>query len=990
MNDRILLLIGFIIIQNFATTVDLQETLEDKPWINIRKFLINITHDYLSANELQRELRDRCTTDSKEVDGTTLLNEIMRDFKNALQSSISTLKKLKQVIEDQHDNMEAKPRNQATSNNLCCESGYKVNEGCAVLPSPARNDSDLVKAPFIPQSVISEFTRSARLTKRKIVHYVSFNDGSVYMHPPSINPSNTSACTNYDPRRRYFYTQTKSPGARELVIVIDRRENTSTKVLVEVVRKIFNTLRPTDKVALCLPYQNICKTEHLEHTKKNTWSMQNHPLTNWTLSGHTVLASHINIERINSSFIDWLKPKVEDTYIINNYTTTLASASDLLNQDSSCRSCQMIKGKYCQILVLVTPEGESSKWNSSEVFDHIRKSSVSIVFRHFKAMPSIIADDTISYSNSDESDLFCHQSVPGSNNPVVLMPYVDGFGMGYIMSICLPLTKGSDFLGVVCSDLNFVNLEAKISVEGIKDAYVFMVNSFGYTLTHPLLPPPYRITKDLTYVDIHKLEPAAQVESILDSIIRHSSGSQDSVEAGLNLVQCSTVEGVEIKSVGRPSSSDIPGIVKLFNKTLQYCWAPINQTDLTIVIVLPQNDSKAYLPLCKGYQPQGLPAFKYHLQTNHSERNCSEGGEPREGFVKFAPDCFLDMLSYVQNGSFSMSEISDIFSGEKPSQEVMRKDLYGSVKLLRKADQLWREIDRPGNLSCVRYMGTADGVFISFPGKVLHQAYDHRNTPWYRRAVSFQQKELIAMTTPHCSEFGGRTLYTITQTLYDKYDNPVAVVAGDFPAQHILDEFKSKFPFCKKSICILVDSLGYVVLKSDWEYTESCNKDTEIVAAHITRVAPDLALNMISKYLLQRRACHDYEENLTFYYWSFALKGRDTVYKAPTSIYTVYKIAQTNLHLIVRGNGASDRSCNCDPFKKGSSLECHDTCAVECECPCKAGSNTVPCHNADQDVHRYPIPACKPLGFIEDISKCSLNKTFPTVETPPGGRDTGQ
>ncbi|XP_066956639.1 VWFA and cache domain-containing protein 1-like [Macrobrachium rosenbergii] len=511
-----------------------------------------------------------------------------------------------------------------------------------------------------------------------------------------------------------------------------------------------------------------------------------------------------------------------------------------------------------------------------------------------------------------------------------------------------------------------------------------MVNSFGYTLTHPLLPPPYSITRDPSYIDIHKFEQASHVESILDSIIRHTSRSQDSVEevnsqpcddiTGMEgkFVSCSTVEGVAVKSVGRPSSSDIPGLVKLFNETLQYCWTPINHTDLTIVLVLPQNHSKAYLPLCKGYQPQGLPGFKYHLQPNHSERNCSEKREPSEGFVKFAPDCFLDVMSYIQNENFSISEINDIFSGEKPSQEVMRKDLYGSVKLLRKADQLWREIDICRNQPYVRYMGTADGVFISFPGKSLHQAYDHRNTHWYRRAVSFQQKEFIAMTTPYCSEFGGRTLYTITQTLYDHHDNPVAVVAGDFPAQDILDEFRSNFPFCKKSICILVDSLGYVVLKSDWEHTGRCSNDsTEIVAAHITRVAPDLALDMISKYLLQRRACHDYEENLTFYYWSFALKGKDTVYKASTSMYTVRKITLTSLYLIVRHNGASDRSCNCDPFKKGSSLDCHDTCALECECPCKAGINTIPCHNADHDVHRYPIPACKPLGLTEDLSKCS-------------------
>ncbi|XP_066956640.1 uncharacterized protein [Macrobrachium rosenbergii] len=407
MNDRILLLIaGFTIIQNFATTVDLQETFENKPWINTSKFLINITRDHLRADELQRQLKDGCPTDSKEVDGSTLLNEITRDFKNALQSNICTLKNLKRVIEQGYNNMEAKPRNQATSSVLCCESGDKVNEGCALLPHPGVNNSDLVRAPFVPNRVINEFKRSARFTKGMVVHYAAFSDGSVYLHPTPINLSTKIACmNNYDPRSRYFYTQTKSPGARELVIVVDRRQSTNKKFLEEAVLKIFNTLRPTDKVALCLPYKDICKTEHLEHTEKNTWSKKNHPLRNWTLSGHTVVASEINRRRIISSFVDWLKPQVDHADIINNYTTTLASASDLLKQDFSCQSCQMIKGRYCQILVLVTPEGECSKWNSSEMFDHIRKGSVSIVFRHFEEVtPSVSADDT-----SDESNLFCQR-----------------------------------------------------------------------------------------------------------------------------------------------------------------------------------------------------------------------------------------------------------------------------------------------------------------------------------------------------------------------------------------------------------------------------------------------------------------------------------------------------------------------------------------------------------------------------------------------------
>ena len=44
-----------------------------------------------------------------------------------------------------------------------------------------------------------------------------------------------------------------------------------------------------------------------------------------------------------------------------------------------------------------------------------------------------------------------------------------------------------------------------------------------------------------------------------------------------------------------------------------------------------------------------------------------------EGFVKFAPDCFNDVLGYLRGeGNESISQIYSIFNGSSPFNELLR------------------------------------------------------------------------------------------------------------------------------------------------------------------------------------------------------------------------------------------------------------------------------------------------------------------------------
>ncbi|KAK7065340.1 hypothetical protein SK128_020401 [Halocaridina rubra] len=564
---------------------------------------------------------------------------------------------------------------------------------------------------------------------------------------------------------------------------------------------------------------------------------------------------------------------------------------------------------------------------------------------------------------------------------VIPIPYWDAFGAGYILSICLPLTHNSTFMGTSCIDFSIFNLlGSHTSIDDIKDAYVFIVSSLGNTLLHPLLPSPASLSQDPSYVTIENLEQSHNVKSLLGKMIAQEHGKED-------------VNGMEIYSLGKPEGTNFPNPVKISRHELRYLWGPIQETELTIALVLPLQEGKV---LSSSYKCKGechTADFEYNLPKPGKDRKlCNLSGKiimenRNKGLLKFAPSCFIDVLSYIKKESHKqILDLYNIFNNPQPHDELLKKNLRPSVQLLKTAEKLWREQQSTNaNLSkhtSGRYMGTSGGAFISFPGTPLKQQYDHRTTPWFHKARSTNGKRLISMTMPYCGKWGEDMMYTITNTLHDPAGNPVAVVAGDLPFQYILNDFRNQVPKCLSHTCLIVDHLGYVVLQSDWaainSSRDSCTNDTK-VSDHLVKRAPDIAQDMIASKILKRRVCNDYQNDTTFYYWTLGFSGHRTLHQGST--YKVYKLPQTNLYIIIRTAAKSRSKCNCPPVKQGSKeVMCYDTCALECECPCIAGPDTRPCQNETIDLHRYPVPACKPHGLVtvspkfkseDNIKNCS-------------------
>ncbi|XP_063611215.1 uncharacterized protein LOC134784939 isoform X3 [Penaeus indicus] len=942
-------------------------TAKGPTWWAIDIFLRENVNARLSANELQDHLDNAFLWENRVVDGRETLNEKRNVAMGLFQNTITNLQRLRDVIEKEYKDWPAIARENISSHLFCCGKDEANNTkpppiGCTILASRL-NSTAMVRAANPPDTVLRELERMAIINT---TNYFVFNDGSLFVHPPKRR-EDLEACDNYDPRSRHFYRQTRSPEPRVVVVVLDG-EKREGSLLEHAISKVYAELTSIDRISLCLPYKGSCRTSKWQRES----DQMDGPLGQKGTLGRLIFNNKNNREKL-------IKLLEETDYSpFSNYSAALKAGTDLLAKRNRSQYLEMA-GHPHDVLVYVTKKGGCESWENNTQVNSTLDLGISIVVIHLHG-EACVANGVLltrnnatltfsSFKNLEElraSEIgIASYGLLDVTRPVIPVPYWDAFGDGYIITVCVHIMHNASFLGVACTDMSIVNLlDAELNIDDIKDSYVFLVDRLGRALKHPLLPEVHSLTDDPTSVTIDKLEIGSHVKPILEMAVSQQAGSE-------------SIEGLYIESLGYPRGIDIPKAVRVRRRSLQYLWAPINETGLTIAVVLPLDERKQAVSTvysCKSQEECKTSHFNYNKPRNNTQRQyfCFYGKNVTNntGLIKFAPDCFIDVLSYVR-GEVDPTNVYDVFSGNQPYDKVFRKDLRPSVKLQEFAEDIWRKTKEQG----IRYLGTEDGSLITFQGTELEQTFDHRDQSWYEAARS--QPSIISITTPYC-DGSQRMMCTMSETLHDKRGNPQAVVAGDFPLKYMMELFLERVPYCQSQTCFLLNHMGFVVLMSDWQgkHGDTCNESSKIVGSHINFVASDIARELITEKHLRRRACHEYDRDSTYYYWTLSFLAFRTYYEG--SNFGIHKIAHTNLFLVYRTKGMNVIPCNCDPYSDGKLSECYDTCEMECECPCVAGPNTIPCHNPDADIHRYDLPACKPRGPTLKTkldSECSVRNT---------------
>lgn len=92
--------------------------------------------------------------------------------------------------------------------------------------------------------------------------------------------------------------------------------------------------------------------------------------------------------------------------------------------------------------------------------------------------------------------------------------------LGLIVSMCLPCTSNSDFIGVVCTDIKLSDLvEDTTYLQQGQNTYSFIIDGTGRTLIHPLLPDPRESNANEYDVDnIDNFETGGNVKEVIESM----------------------------------------------------------------------------------------------------------------------------------------------------------------------------------------------------------------------------------------------------------------------------------------------------------------------------------------------------------------------------------------------------------------------------------------------------------------------------------------
>ncbi|XP_045114237.1 uncharacterized protein LOC123506332 isoform X3 [Portunus trituberculatus] len=879
--------------------------------------------------------------------------------------------------------------------------------GCAI--SSKWNGDKPQLAYFTPLSVVREMEYNIDKYPENTSRYFAFTDGSVYTYPP-VPKNNNSTCENYDPHTRYFYTQSKSPEPRDVVVLVHSGQNVK-QLLRDIVIGTIDGLSLMDRVGLCLPATDGCQIGPFGAEKTATgssWPGPDIPLSKQSFLGQMLSTNNKNKNELGKHLDLWLKDNNSTPF--SNHSAAVDAGLHFLNSSSNHPFSLLAEDVRHKVLVYVTTEeaweeDPSGNENLKEAYLNgifvvvylieerektVVQGETTIVQEEETTLEGEVEARNVQDRETEERQNIGYLEVVhfpvgssfvdaknrlpsfGQNNqnqPVITIPYWDAFGMGYIITVCMPLVFKEEFVGSTCDDVYVVNLLADLTIHDIENAYVFVINSLGITLMHPLLPSPHSVTQDPATVTIDKLEQHMDSYSILKKIIREETGKED------------REKGVLVEALGWPADSHLPNAVRGKSANLRFLWGPINQTDLTLVLVLPLINGKVLSTryTCLNGTPCKVKNFHYHKPQpgDTSISFCKYLGTQvvyDKGLVKLAPDCFNDMLGYLRReDNESISQIYSIFNGSHFFNKLLRTDLKPSVKLAEKAVDVWKDLHVSGYIAA-QYMGTSDGVFISLPGTEFKSSYDHRSRPWYQLTISSLNGDHLSMTTPRCIRYKSTMVYTLARSLRSHQGTPLAVVAGDFTFQYIMGLFLEQVPDCKQYMCLLVDQMGYVVFTTEWSSNMDfkCDNKSGITAAHITKLVPDIARDMIASRLLRRRGCHDYERDITFYYWWLNMRGHRTLHKGDT--YEVHKIPSSNLYFVIQKQGQGQGNCHCISEQEEILQDCHSTCKMECECPCKGGPLTQPCHSAPHtDIHssRWPLPACKPSDpshpFVSDI-----------------------
>jgi hypothetical protein len=209
------------------------------------------------------------------------------------------------------------------------------------------------------------------------------------------------------------------------------------------------------------------------------------------------------------------------------------------------------------------------------------------------------------------------------NTCTITPPYFDAGGLDLVLTVACPVHRTSDqqLAGVAAADIPIVDLMQDLAKVSAVGGWGILIDREKRTYVHPKLVSPLSVNQLPNFVDIENLESGNSLflNTVLPSFSTGGSGSATGpydqiIGRGLN-----SIKGSEIQRI-----------------TVAYHWAPINNTDFLLCIVIPVNS------LSKPLYP-GQESEHYYHRLDVNAQGLFTGFDPRRNnFRTNARNCYYE------------------------------------------------------------------------------------------------------------------------------------------------------------------------------------------------------------------------------------------------------------------------------------------------------------------------------------------------------------
>ncbi|XP_062512839.1 VWFA and cache domain-containing protein 1-like isoform X2 [Corticium candelabrum] len=775
--------------------------------------------------------------------------------------------------------------------------------------------------------------------------YFGSEQGLITLYPSF----HTSDCSTYDPRFRPWYVAAAVPEPRDIVIVIDQSGSMSNRVgsksrmnlAKEAAKIVLDTLNPHDNVGV-VGFSSLANTRDgcyerylSEATEESIQDLRNY-VDRLTPGGTT---DYVSALVLAFQLIEGTAHSQKDG---NKRVILFLTDGEPTNEHADIMRTINNHNKRLNYSVILLTYGMNipSHGDAATILEDMATQNFAKHGIINSGSPTIGRSDIVSSNEDIRLEMGSYYSFFEPDieifEPTITVPYFDAFGLGLVTTVAVPVYSGSGsgrkLAGVIGVDVTVADLVEDITYfRRGEQSYAFVIDGKGVTLVHPLMPAPIDVADTPKYINIQSLESYNRTKTdIWSSMKSGGSGSrlvtsQWPVSRGNSLI-----EGV--------------GVVEM---DVEYWWKPIDRTNFSLGLVIPQQHKFEKVP--RQITPQSGSNFAYHRfdLVPPSGTTCSQFGRlvvPDKVSVKIAPEGFKDPFKYLDlpETTSQVEEYLKYFNGRTSTNEYFKPTVRTSLLVVSNIERDWLSTRNDFTPYIVwRYIGTPDGVFIVLPGIQQPNEYDHTKRPWYNRAIAYPGKSTLS--APYLDAFGAGYVVTLSHTIArNSLTDPeaLAVASMDFTLPYFWRMLSEQHSDCRpggNSKCFVIDSSGYVIIHESFVDPATVSREG-VEDRHVTEVEPGVARVMITNSVLRRGNCNNYQDGRVQYFYTvdendFTASPRSCPYIKK------FKITGTNAHLVVvdrlKCSGQRYNECNC-PTPHKTTRTCDTSIINTCACPCSS------------------------------------------------------